>query len=63
MLNRTNKSKQLIEMNEQLCVELQNEIEHLQEKLAELDHELQIKKKNFSMVSSQSEDNAWLTMI
>ncbi|CAF1514427.1 unnamed protein product, partial [Adineta ricciae] len=49
MLHRTNKSRQLIEMNEQLCVELQNEIDHLQGKLAELDHELQLKKKNFSL--------------
>ncbi|UJR29306.1 hypothetical protein I4U23_010520 [Adineta vaga] len=49
MLQRTNKSKHLIDMNEQLCVELQNEIDHLQGKLAELDHELQLKKKNFSL--------------
>jgi hypothetical protein len=52
MLNLTNKSKDLIEINKQLCLQLQNEIEILQEKLAHLDKELQMKKKNFSLVSS-----------
>ncbi|CAF1139632.1 unnamed protein product [Adineta steineri] len=49
MLNRTNKSKQVIQMNEELCVELQNEIDILQEILSELDNELKIRKKNFSL--------------
>ena len=49
MLHRTNQSKHLIEMNEQQCVELQAEIERLQAILEELDNELEIKKKNFSL--------------
>jgi hypothetical protein len=49
MLHRTNQSKHLIEMNEQQCVELQPEIERLQAILEELDNELEIKKKNFSL--------------
>ena len=36
-------------MNEQQCVELQAEIERLQAILEELDNELEIKKKNFSL--------------
>jgi len=54
MLNLTNKSKDSIEMNKQLCEQLQNEIDILQKELAQLDNELQIKKKNFSLVSSFS---------
>ncbi|CAF4961095.1 unnamed protein product, partial [Rotaria sp. Silwood1] len=48
MLNRSNKSERIIEMNNRLCSQLQNEIDDLQEKLSKLDGEFLIKKKNFS---------------
>ncbi|CAF1088574.1 unnamed protein product [Rotaria sordida] len=48
MLNRSNKSERIIEMNNRLCIQLQNEIDDLQEKLSKLDEEFLVKKKNFS---------------
>jgi len=51
MLNRTNKSERIIGMNNQLCLQLQNEIDILQEKLSKLDNQFKIKQKNFSIVS------------
>jgi type III secretion system FlhB-like substrate exporter len=51
MLNRTNKSERIIEMNKQLSVQLQNEIDILQDKLSKLDNQFKIKNKHFSTVS------------
>jgi aspartate ammonia-lyase len=51
MLSRSNKSQRIIEMNTQLRIQLQNEIDALQEKLAKLDNQFKIKNKNFSIVS------------
>ena len=51
MLNRSNKSERIIEMNNQLCHQLQKEIDIIQEKLSKLDDEFKAKKKNFSTVS------------
>jgi hypothetical protein len=51
MLNRTNKSERIIEMNNQLSIQLQNEIDILQEKLSKLENQFKTKKKNFSTVS------------
>ena len=51
MLNRSNKSERIIQKNEQICVQLQTEINHLQEKLVKLDELFKMKKKNFSTVN------------
>jgi hypothetical protein len=51
MLNRTNRSERIIEKHNQLCLQLQNEIDILQEKLSKLDEDFKVKKKNFSTVS------------
>jgi hypothetical protein len=55
MLNRTNRSERIIEKHNQLCLQLQNEIDILQEKLSKLDEDFKVKKKNFSTVSLFSE--------
>jgi len=51
MLNRSNKSERIIEMNDHLCLQLQNEIDILQEKLSKLNEEFKIRKNTFSTVS------------
>jgi hypothetical protein len=51
MLNRSNKSERIIQMNHQLCLQLQNEIDILQEKLSKLNEEFKIRKNTFSTVS------------
>lgn len=51
MLNRSNKSERIIDMNNRLCNQLQIEIDNIQEKLNKLDVEFNSKKKNFSTVS------------
>ena len=51
MLNRSNKSERIIEMNNRFCIQLQNEIDEIQEKLGKLDANFAVKKKNFSTVS------------
>lgn len=51
MLNRSNKSERIIETHNRLCIQLQNEIDALQEKLTQLDQDFAAKKKNFSTVS------------
>lgn len=50
MLNRSNKSERIIGMNNQLCNQLQSEIDILQEKLSKLDVEFKAKKSSFSTV-------------
>ncbi|CAF3428145.1 unnamed protein product [Rotaria socialis] len=48
MLNRSNKSERIIELNSRFCIQLQNEIDEIQEKLVKLDANFAVKKKNFS---------------
>lgn len=51
MLNRSNKSERIIQANEQMCRQLQTEIDHFQEKLSKLDELFKNKKKTFSTVN------------
>ena len=57
MLNRSNKSERIIEANKQLTLQLQNEIDLLQDKLAKLDELFKTKKKHFSTVEIPFQPN------